>query len=932
MIASLILGMGFIGSVQASVLHSIKTEETVTKGATYINERLLMDKGWRNINVLKVDLSDSNILVAPMESATGLQRQTVLQMVQDSGAVAGINADYFDMSSNSSPSLGMLIEDGELSHGYNSNYSTLGINKNMATFMIDQNNTPSMEYYGVAIRISSNGAFIGGAGTKNIVPNSITRPIVVDKTYYQTTNNIVTKHKTLYTLVVEDDRVTYRSKSGESVVIPDNGYVIMVPESLANEYYTKLKVGTSVMAEEILYLNSGVTTAVSNMKLGVGGSGIIMKNGAAYTGSAHAVTPTSNVARTVVATVKDSNEILLLTVDKGSGYIGINQKELIELLKRYNVKDAMYLDGGGSTTFVSRNEGSFSPTLKNNPTDGAQRKVINGIGVFTTSKTGNLTNLLVTPSTKRTFVGESISFTFKGTDENSNPVVVDSNSITYSVVNGQGNFSGNTFTPTTAGKMLVIANCNGVESAIEIKVSSKPVGIRIEPNLIQVGVGTPKTVQVYGVDEEGYQIPISSNISWTSDSGAIQVAGNTISASSSVLGRITATYNGVTGKAGVIGGNATVAIDSLENNTGKWFSDTAKGQVFPCNEPAYHGNRSLKMTYTFKASNSRQTAYTVFDTPIAIASDASSINMWLYGRKQGHTAQLEVVDSRGKTYNLKLTDSIDFTGWKYVSASIPSEMVLPAKVTKFCIYANTVSTDTTTAVYLDHFSITRGFRNEEGISARADYLFDTSYKETLQGPIGNQYIINVVGPTKAESMVLGNESISKMSKILSEGASLVLKASSKNSNLSLGCTQYTYTNSYQAGTHNTTKFIMLGTGSGGIRTTDISGWNYLKNSVASSMAAKNIIIITSLNPLTQFTDTLEGQAFHNYLAEIKETTGQNIFVVYAGGTSPEVRIEDGIRYIRTNGINVTTNNYEDGSFVKFKVDGDAVYYTLEKFK
>ena len=125
---------------------------------------------------------------------------------------------------------------------------------------------------------------------------------------------------------------------------------------------------------------------------------------------------------------------------------------------------------------------------------------------------------------------------------------------------------------------------------------------------------------------------------------------------------------------------------------------------------------------------------------------------------------------------------------------------------------------------------------------------------------------------------------------------------------------------------------MLGTGSGGIRTTDESGWINMKASIESSSAAKNIIIITSRNPLTQFTDALEGQAFHNYLKELRKNTGQNIFVVYSGGVEPEVRIEDGIRYIRTNGINVATDNYQDGSFVKFKMDGDLVYYTIEKFK
>lgn len=931
----LLMGMSCATSAYASVLHSVRTEETITKGATHINEKLLMNNGWRNVNVLKIDLSDSNISVEPIESSTGLKRQSVLEFVQDSGAVAGVNADYFDMGSYSSPSLGMVIEDGNLSHGYNSNYSTLGINKNMATFTIDQNNKASLEYYGVAVRITSNGEFIGGAGTKNIVPNSVTRPLVFDRTYYQTTNNIVANHKTLYTLVVENGVVTYQSKSGEGVTIPQNGYVIMVPESLANTYYTKLKVGTSVDVQEVLYLNNGLTTAVSNMKLGIGGSGIIMRNGVKYTGPAHAVSPSSNVARTVVATVKDSNEILLVTVDNSNGYIGINQTELIEVLQRYNVSDAMYLDGGGSTTFVSRNEGSFSPTLQNSPSDGAQRKVINGIGVFSTSSPGNLTHLLATPSTERTFVGEKVSFTYKGTDENNNPVMVDSNNITYSVTGGTGDFSGNTFTPTSAGKMLVIAKSGQAETGIEINVSEKPTGLYIEPSLVQLNANSTKAIQVYGVDSQGYKIPLTaSKITWTSTNNNIGVTNNTVVSNAAAVGKVTANYNGATGQMGVIVGSTTVAVDSLETNSGTWGGDTSTvtGMVFPCSDPKYHGTRSIKMTYTFKPSSSKQVAYTVFNTPIAISQDASKVNMWLYGKNQGHTAKLEVVDNAGKTYYLKLADSIDFTGWKQLSASLPADMALPAKVTKFYVYANSSSSTVTSAVYLDHFSITRGFRDSAGISERADYLFDPYYKETLQAPIAGQYVVNVVGPTRTDSMVLGSNSISAISKKLSDGAGLVLKASSRNSQLSLNVSNYTYTNSFQAGTHDSTKFIMIGTGSGGIRTTDPNGWIYAKQSIVAGSNAKNLIIIMSRNPLTQFTDAKEGQAFHDYLVETRKKTGQNIFVVYAGGTSPEVRIEEGIRYIRTNGINTSTDDYQDGSFVKFKMDGDLVYYTIEKFR
>ena len=189
-------GMSF-STVYGAVLYEDRTQETITKGVTYINDKLLMDDGWRNVNILKIDLNDSNVRVSPIESQNGTTRQTVSQLVSQSGAIAGINADYFDMSSSNSPSLGMLIKDGNLGHAYNSNYYTLGEKKNMATFLVDDCNTPSMAYYGVSIRINSNGNLISPAGGKNIVPASIKRPIVIDSTYYQTTNSIVSAHKTV---------------------------------------------------------------------------------------------------------------------------------------------------------------------------------------------------------------------------------------------------------------------------------------------------------------------------------------------------------------------------------------------------------------------------------------------------------------------------------------------------------------------------------------------------------------------------------------------------------------------------------------------------------------------------------------------------------------------------------------------------------------
>ena len=87
---SIILSMSV--PVLADNLYSEKSEEIVTKGVTYSFEHRLSTAGWQKIHALTIDLTSSNIEIAPVESSVeyGL-KETALKLLNDSGAVAGVN-------------------------------------------------------------------------------------------------------------------------------------------------------------------------------------------------------------------------------------------------------------------------------------------------------------------------------------------------------------------------------------------------------------------------------------------------------------------------------------------------------------------------------------------------------------------------------------------------------------------------------------------------------------------------------------------------------------------------------------------------------------------------------------------------------------------------------------------------------------------------
>lgn len=74
----------------------------------------------------------------------------------------------------------------------------------------------------------------------------------------------------------------------------------------------------------------------------------------------------------------NSKEVYLLVVDGRSPEYsnGLMLKELAEIFQALEVKDAVNLDGGGSSTFVTLNNANI--TVKNRPSDGKPRKVANG--------------------------------------------------------------------------------------------------------------------------------------------------------------------------------------------------------------------------------------------------------------------------------------------------------------------------------------------------------------------------------------------------------------------------------------------------------------------------------------------------------------------------------------------------------------------------
>jgi hypothetical protein len=91
----------------------------------------------------------------------------------------------------------------------------------------------------------------------------------------------------------------------------------------------------------------------------------------------------ASTVRTALGIADGGKRLLLLALDGSAAYrSGLTVAEVAAELGRLGASDALGTDGGGSSALVARGAGGGAPVVRNHPSDGSERAVANGVGVF----------------------------------------------------------------------------------------------------------------------------------------------------------------------------------------------------------------------------------------------------------------------------------------------------------------------------------------------------------------------------------------------------------------------------------------------------------------------------------------------------------------------------------------------------------------------
>ncbi len=900
------------------LLYENNDVQTITKGLTYTKSSRMYPEGWLDVYVLEMDANEPELAVEVIDSVDAIgAKASVEKLAKDNGVIAAVNGDFFGSGSRRS-SMGQVAENGQMKAVQN--YYNGSENKYAGLF-IDNENVPFIDYVKSNMSFNCDSVKIEMGG-KNKVTN-FAKPVYFDKTAISSTAALDAAFSGLYKIKVQDNKITYISKAGETVNVTDCDFIIVMNTETANQKLKGYSVGMAVDYDERDTFQFRPQKSISSIKFGISGGGELLRNGE-YVATGEIIGPNARNPRTLVGVNKDKSKIYIVCIDGRKNGLGATHKESSQIMKEIGAWDAIHMDGGGSTTMVVQQEDSSDLSVVNVPSEGVQRNVANGIGIKSTGEAGVLQRI-------KAYLGEdNEGFMFKGME---NPVYVNAYDGQLNEMNvnvGQltfessikGEWSGNKFIPAEEGKGVITVNYNGKTDTMNVTVLKGAESLRVSSDNYSLDIGETANLRAVLVNKDGYTLDTdASKVKWSVDNTEIGTVENGVfTAHSEGMATVSAALDefGVTAKLTISVGKKYIAINSFESQRDMsmyYYPENSgiSGDSKIIEGVACDGQNSLMIGYNFKPNlTTTQVVYAGFgNNPVMLPSGASDLMCYYKGDGNSNSLKVMLVDANGTNQTLELSADTSTTEWVKGHTRIPTNLVEPVKIDKIMVCSlSTEENNTSGRVFIDDMSVLAptGMGSGDNTDVK-DYM--NADTDTKDGEI-----ISVFGRTSGGDQSLVSKTVTSMA----QGARAIAFAGNTNINNNTGVPAVIWNNAYTTNATENFSFATLATGSGSLRTANSNQWRYIQD-FTYNLSRKNVVVLMDKYLWTGVTDSRERNALHNIFKKAIREYGKNVIVVSSAGESNYVEIKDGVRYVNVAGVGANNPQY-----LKLKGNSEEMFY------
>ncbi|SLK06960.1 MULTISPECIES: stalk domain-containing protein [unclassified Paenibacillus] len=691
----------------ASTTTNKLSEEILTSGAKLMKYNYTTTRSGSKVNVLadviQVDLQNPYVKLDVMTGKGGNlnSKQSTGGMAKENGAVAAVNGDYFNVSGELAP-IGGQVSDGVL-------VSTPSELSGMYALTVTKDGKPMIDEYSFdgTVKADDGSTFaLRGINKEDYtVESSSVKYSHANSMYIYTPAWTSTKRPndpstTPTEVLVQNGVITQISdKKALNMTVPADGYILRAHGTAATWIMTHLAVGQTLNADyKLKAKTTGETVDPSNLQMMIGGHTILVNDGKAATFSRDiAASGIGGIrARTAVGYSQDGRYVYIIAAEKNSNSSGLSLTELQSFMTSIGVWKGMNLDGGGSTTMVTRPLGEETAGLTFNTEYGTeQRQVVNTLGVFSTAPEGKLQGFAVSGS-QTLLVGQEGKYTAKGYDTYYNPIATGDIKMTWkSSNNGIVSVSNGTIKGVKPGTVTLTATSNGASSSIKVTVlgGSELASLTAGSGLGSLQAGTTISIPVTAKTKDGQSLTVpADSLTWEFIGFKGKVSADQLTVSSvnagAQVGYAIGRYDGYSTVVVLSAAASETIWENFENVSYPInFTTNASGVTGSASVTAGTGEKAgskvLQLSYDMTAGIGKMYAYAQLNgsTGKEVSATATSMSMDVMGDKSLNWLRAEFTDASGKTVYADLAKAIDWDGWKKLNVDLNGlNISYPAKL------------------------------------------------------------------------------------------------------------------------------------------------------------------------------------------------------------------------------------------------------------
>ncbi|MCM3004595.1 S-layer homology domain-containing protein [Priestia koreensis] len=722
--------VGLAPKAQAAVPSNMQ----VSPGVTYTQNQSTINSYPQTVRALEINTQDTYTGIdvsvpSPLNKVVTTSKQAIADSRDGHRVVGAVNGGFFDMVGSRLPMYLISYNNQIVNSGIIASSKQDYVNIPVA-FGMTKDNKPQIDSFNLQMAYTHNGTKYDITGINKI--RNYDDLILYTPEYGTATNSnkfglevVLTgasKNKNLSFGDMITATVQKQLVYGESATIPADGLVLSA-NGASMPQLKNLKPGDNVS------ISLGIDDKWKNSKFMLASGPMLVNNGKVDVSmDLTSDRATQRTARTAVAIDKTMTKVFFVTVDsRQTDSKGMSMKEFAQYLVNMGAYKALNFDGGGSTAMVVRNNGDLNAALVNKPSDGHERAVSTTLQVISSAPVGKPSILSANVSASaKVAVGASVNAKLNYVlDQYYSPLSIDNTK--FSVVsNTWGTGSGQMFTAQKAGSGYITVAYGNATKNLPITIVDQVDKLAVSPASITMTTPKNQTLSAKAYDETGKEIifnpqtitwNVSNNLGTVSKDGVFQPSGTEGS------GEITATYGNTVTKIPVTIGTPAlpskpVVLDTFESVAGWTTQNTRAASTLSLStspSPNMEGKSSAHLHYDFDATqNGTAASYLVPAAPLKIEQAPQQLGMWVYGDGNKHWLRGSLSDGSGQSYTVNFTEAggLDWKGWKYVKASVPTSITGPVQLQQLYVTEPESSKQGSGDLYFDKLKAIYGTDDE----------------------------------------------------------------------------------------------------------------------------------------------------------------------------------------------------------------------------